>query len=262
MLKHLNHPNILRCRECLVDARGGNYVLFDYAPRGPVMDIHSPEGVQPIKEGLARELVRDVISALEYLHSLRIAHGDVRPLNLVRAVDGTVRLNPLGCITYDYTEVKDHGELLQARLGSERAAFIAPEMCWLSAKKPPEVHGSYAMDTWSLGAVLYFMLYGRIPFSGKTPQAMQDNICTGKLKFPRVPKTSRKVMNFLKGVLGEKDPKARMKLSGLKNHPWLTDGLDPEAVAELRAPKPPAKVLVSEEEVEKAVGRAKVRLPY
>ena len=262
MLKQLRHPNVLHYKECLTDARGGNYVLFEYAPRGPVMDMHNPDGMQPIKEGLARELVRDIINALEYLHNLHIGHGDVRPHNLVRAVDGSVKLSPLGCIFYDHGDVRNPQELLQARLGNEKSAFIAPEMCWLAEEKSENSPGNLAMDTWSLGAVLYFMLYGRVPFPGSTPQKMQENICTGRLRFPREPRTSRKVMNFLKGILGEKDPKARMKLSGLKNHPWLMDGLDPVPFTDVGGQKGNVKIEVSEEDIGQAIGRAKVRLPY
>ena len=49
----------------------------------------------------------DILSALEYLHTLRIAHGDIPTENLLRAVDGSVKVNPIGCITHYFTEVRN-----------------------------------------------------------------------------------------------------------------------------------------------------------
>lgn len=261
VLKRLQHRNIIRYSECLLyQNRGGSFLVFEHQPRGMIMDASKLEGVSPIPERAARELIRDVIAALEYLHALQIAHADVRPDNLLRAVNGSVKLNPLGCITHEFTEVRSMSALVQARLAGASPAFLAPELCWIatSPQLPPK---SYAMDVWAIGAVLYFMLYGRVPFGGKDNNAIMRNICEGKLRFPRQPETSRKVRNLLKGVLGEKDPRTRIPLNELKMHPWFVEG-SPTAVG----PGAPdafgtAPLVVAPEEVDVAVQVAKVRIP-
>lgn len=253
VLKRLQHPNLVRYTECLRDPdHGGYYVVFEQLARGSLMDGSRQENVRPIPERAARELVRDLIAGLRYLHGLRIAHGDVRPDNLLRTVDGALKLNPIGCVTHDFTEVTNQTGLVQARLGEASGAFLAPELCWL-AEGPAPVAKSYAMDVWGVGAVLYFMLYGRVPFGGANDQAMQENICTGKLRFPRLPETSRQVRNMLKGVLGEKDPKTRVGLSELGRHPWMAEIETKEEEGEIR-------LIVSPEEVDSAVGSARVRV--
>lgn len=257
VLKRLSHPNVVKYHECLQDQEhGGNYVIFEYLAKGSIMDSSKLEGVKPIPEATARECIRDVVNGLEYLHSLRIAHGDVRPDNLLRSVDGAIKINPLGCITHDFTEIKNVPALVRARLGEASPAFLAPELCWLS--DAPSAHAkSYAMDVWAVGVVLYFMLYGRVPFGGRDNVAIQESICKGKLRFPRHPETSRKVRSLLKGVLGEKDPKTRIALSELQRHPWFTEAeLGTTPVGE--ASREPARIIVSPEEVDSAVQVAKV----
>lgn len=260
VLKRLDHPNIVKYHECLLDTEhGGNYVVFEHLARGALTDASRLEGVKPISEPAARELIWDVLNALEYLHTLRIAHADVRPDNLLRDVNGAVKLNPLGCITHDFTEVHNTQTLVKARLGDASPAFLAPEQCWLS--DAPEAHPkSYAMDSWSVSVVLYFMLYGRVPFGGRDDAGIQESICTGKIRFPRRPETSRKVRNLLKGVLGEKDPKTRIGLSELKSHPWFTEAESNTSNSAMGSSYEAVRLIVSPEEVDSAVQVAKVRI--
>lgn len=260
VLKRLSHPNVVKYHECLLDTEhGGNYVVFEHLARGSLIDASKLEGVRPIQEKVARELIRDVVNALEYLHTLRIAHGDVRPDNLLRAVNGSVKLNPLGCITHDFTEINNAPALVKARLGDASPAFLAPELCWLS--DPPEAHAkSYAMDVWAVGAVLYFMLYGRVPFGGSNDREIQENICKGKLRFPRQPETSKKVRNLLKALLSEKDPKTRIALSELKTHPWFLESEQTALHGSGERGSESTRLIVSPAEVDSAIQVAKVRV--
>lgn len=260
VLKRLQHPNLVRHFECLADAnRGGKYMIFEHTPRGVVTETERLEGVAGIPERTARIIMRDILSALEYLHALRIVHADLRPDNLLRAVNGSVKVNPLGCITQDFTDIRDMSRLVKARLGTSSPAFLPPELCWFG-DSPAIPRKSYAMDSWAVGAVLYFLLYGRVPFSGSTSKEIQENICSAKLKFPRMPETSKKVRNLLKGVLGEKDPKTRIALSELKLHPWFAEGMEEEQGYLSQAPQH-VRLVVSKEEVAGAVAEAKVRAP-
>jgi serine/threonine protein kinase len=261
VLKRLSHPNIVKHYECLVDSsRGGNYLIFEHTPRGVVTSTQLLEGVAALSEPAARIVIRDLINALEYMHALRIVHADVRPDNILRAVNGAVKLNPVGCITQDFTEIRDMPGLVKARLGSASPAFLAPELCYLSSFAPRIPHKSFAMDVWSVGAMLYFLLYGRVPFGGTSDEDIHGNICVEKLKFPRVPETSRKVRNLLKGVLGEKDPKTRIPLAELKLHPWFAEGMTEEEEYLSRA-SANIRLVVSAEEVDAAVSQATVRMP-
>lgn len=263
VLKRLSHKNIVKYHECLLDTEyGGNYVVFEHLGRGSIIDGSKLDGARAIEEKVARELIGDVINGIEYLHTLRIAHGDIRPDNLLRSVNGSVKINAIGCITHDFTEIHNIGMLVRARLGDGNCAFLAPELCWL-CEAAPEAHAkNYAMDVWAIGVVLYFMLYGRVPFSGRTDREIQENICKAKVRFPRQPETSKNVRNLLKALLSEKDPKTRIALTELKTHPWFNDSEEGmgQGNGNGRSAKS-TRLIVSPAEVDSAVQVAKVRIP-
>lgn len=240
------------------------------------------ESRKTLSEADAREMMLDILSALEYLHTLRIAHGDIRPENLLRSVNGNVKVNAIGCITHDFTEVRNMGALMRARLNGASCAFIAPEQCWL-VDNAPEAHAkSYAMDVWSVGVVLYYMLFGSFPFKGNDDAKVQHSICHDKLRIPRHPDTSAKVRSLLKGILDEKDPKTRIALNELRKHPWFFEetpgtagpsgavgalqGLGGHGYADGGAAvfggrhDPPPRIIVTPDEVNSAVQTAKVRI--
>jgi len=66
-------------------------------------------------------------------------------------------------------------------------ANIAPELC-MSEKSPKPPEESSATDVWSLGASLFHMIYGRVPFLATGVFEIFDVICPEELKIPDPPK--------------------------------------------------------------------------
>jgi serine/threonine-protein kinase len=92
--------------------------------------------------------------ALAYLHDQKIWHRDVKPSNLMISSDGTVKLLDLGI-------AKAPGRftsLTGTRRGMGTAEFISPEQNRASAKI------DHRADLYSLGATLFFLLTGDVPF--------------------------------------------------------------------------------------------------
>lgn len=97
VLRKLNHPNIVRHRDILVDAEKDGYIVaVEYMARGVVMDSSKMEGVKPLSEEGVREIMRDVVAGLGYLHFQSIAHRDIKPDHLLRCGDGTVKISDFG----------------------------------------------------------------------------------------------------------------------------------------------------------------------
>ena len=249
VLRKLEHPNIVRHRDILFDPeRDGYVVVVEYMARGVVMDSSKLEGVKPLSEDGVREIMRDVVSGLEYLHYQRIAHRDIKPDNLLRCGDGTVKMSDFGeARMYDITSEDPRAK------GSAPGtpAFIAPELCMSdrSPKAPPE---SYAADIWSLGASLFYMVYGRAPFLAKTVFEIYDCICTQRLRFPDQPKVSRKLKDLIKKML-VKEPKNRATLQDVARHAWFG-----ERVVQREELK---KIRITPADVESAIGVATWTLP-
>lgn len=103
-------------------------------------------------------------------------------------------------------------------------AFTAPELC-LSDKKPECPAQCYSADIWSLGASLFYMLYGRAPFIAHSVFEMYDAICTRELEFPDSPPVSKHAQDLIRLML-EKKPDRRASVDAIIRSQWLKESSD------------------------------------
>src|SRR5215472_414652 len=94
LLKSLSHPYILPVYESGVD-RGYLYHVMEYVPAGSLADAISGRTMQSLQLPLplpeAMEIIRQVGSALQYIHERDIVHRDVKPGNLLMRIDEHLR---------------------------------------------------------------------------------------------------------------------------------------------------------------------------
>lgn len=117
----------------------------------------------PISEECVRFYVAELSVALEYLHTNRIVHRDIKPDNLLLDEHGHIHLTDFNVAV----RVKPD-RLLTAAAGTR--AYMAPEILMQKQEKT----GYFtSVDWWSLGIVMYECLFGVRPFRGKTT----DDLC-------------------------------------------------------------------------------------
>eukprot|EP00494_Astrolonche_serrata_P023602 UN23860 len=151
--------------------------------------------------------MRDIFMGINYLHEQRIAHGDIKPDNILMGVDGHLKLADFG--------VSRFIESASVIKGLETTpAFQAPE----------ELQGNYSpwpADLWAVGVVFYMFLTGKHPFLGSSIPETYDNIRT---KHPKLPVyiDDKAQSDLLFGLL-QKNPVLRFNLKTIKNHPWITN---------------------------------------
>ena len=151
-LRQVNHPNIVKMLGMLID--GGNYYLvIEYMPGGDLRNLLA-QGQVSVKETL--EIALDLSDALTRAHRLQIVHRDLKPANILLDIDGRPRLTDFG--------VAHMGEM-DSLTGSGTAVgtldYLAPEA----------LNGGTVgvrADIWSFGVILFEMLTGQRPFTGKT----------------------------------------------------------------------------------------------
>ena len=90
---------------------------------------------------------------------------------------------------------------------------------------PPEhftgkkVAAGPTLDIWAIGCMTYAMLYGHLPFQGKTVQEIRQRISHDSVDFPEKPVVTDMVKDLILKML-EKDPEMRITMRDIKEHPW------------------------------------------
>ncbi|KAL8496682.1 hypothetical protein ACS0TY_020389 [Phlomoides rotata] len=205
IMKVLSHPNIVNLVEVIDDPTTDHfYMVLEYVEGKWVCEGAGPPG--GLGENIARKYLRDVVSGLMYLHAHNIVHGDIKPDNLLVTASGTVKI---GDFSVSQVSEDDNDEL---RRSPGTPVFTAPECCL-----GVTYHGK-AADTWAVGVTLYCFLLGKYPFLGETLQETYDMIVNDPLLLPD--DMNLLVKDLLEGLLC-KDPRERMTLEKVAQHPWV-----------------------------------------
>lgn len=239
VLKKLNHPNIRTLHEVIDDESKKELILvLEYCQRG---SIFTRFNTVPIQERILLRYARDIVLGLDYLHSLHIAHMDLKPENMLLCADGEVKLADFG-VSFIHDLVASDG--VEKRLVGT-PAFVAPDCLDESGYDP------FKADIWSLGVCFYSMATARVPFTGKCVHQIVANARSQDVDFPDTQKLSETFEDLLRKMLCV-DATNRLTIAEVMQHPWITrDGKEPLArpLTEL----PHAMVEITEEEIASAI---------
>lgn len=153
----LTHPNIIRVLDCdQID--GFHIIVMEYVDGISVSELIKINGM--VAEERALVIVQSVAEGLEAALESGIIHRDIKPANIMVTKNKQVKLADLGLAK----RVDDNGEMSDTRpnIGLGTPHFFAPEQ---AADASTADHRS---DIYSLGATLYNMLTGQVPFKGKS----------------------------------------------------------------------------------------------
>jgi serine/threonine protein kinase len=167
----LNHANIVQAFDV---GRAGElyYFVMEYVEGRTVHD--DIVSLKRFGEGDAIDIVIQVADALEHAHKQGLVHRDVKPKNIMISKNGVVKLADMGLAR----AISDK-EAAEAEAGK---AFGTPYYI-----SPEQIRGETDIgapaDIYSLGATLYHMVTGQVPFEGKSPSSVMSK----HLKAPLVP---------------------------------------------------------------------------
>ena len=203
ILKNIHHPNIAQMYETYSTIHNF-YLMLEYVSGGDLFDYITSNNF--LSEKKSCYFFRQIISVLEYLIELGISHRDIKPENILLNEEYT----QIKFIDFGLSNYCSQNELLHSSCGSP--CYASPEM--LSGR----AYKGTTTDLWSAGIVLYSMLVGALPFDDQELHKLYDQIKVGKFYIPST--LSLEAIDLLKKIL-EVDPKKRISLEGVKNHPWF-----------------------------------------
>lgn len=151
----LNHPNLLHAYH------------FDVVDRQPLLVMpYCPDSAESLvgntDEKTLLRFIRDVASGLEFLHSKDIIHRDIKPDNVLINQEGNFVITDFGVSSKMKSTFRRNSTRTMS--GNDIAGtigYMAPE---LFSRTPDAVK---ATDIWSLGATVYEMAIGELPFFGQ-----------------------------------------------------------------------------------------------
>ncbi|KAL4858631.1 Serine/threonine-protein kinase Aurora-2 [Chlorella vulgaris] len=206
---HLRHPNILRLYGYFYD-QTRVYLILEYAARGELYKKLQSDG--SFDEVRTATYIASLAKALTYCHSKHVIHRDIKPENLLRGLNGELKIADFGWSV--------HAPNSRRKTLCGTLDYLPPEM----------VEGSYhdaAVDVWSLGVLCFEFLYGTPPFEAAGHSETYKRILRVDLKFPASPQRSEGAKDLIRKLL-VKDPKDRLPLEQVLQHPWILANDDPD----------------------------------
>ena len=147
----LSHPHVAQVYRIGED-EGRPYIAMEWLDGVDLTSWVRAQGPMPWREAVA--LVADAASALDAAHRAGLVHRDVKPSNLMRLHDGTVKVVDFGLARSMHVP----SELTASGAIVGTPAYMSPEQC---VGEP----ASAQSDLYALGCTLYFLLTGGAPFA-------------------------------------------------------------------------------------------------
>src|SRR5579875_78435 len=164
VLVHLQHPNIVRVHD-FGTQNDVAFLVMDLAPGGTLRQRH-PRGTLVPPETVVT-YVKQVASALRYIHEHKLIHRDVKPHNMLLGTNGEIMLSDFGiAVVSQSLDPLDPG--FHDFEGT--VPYSAPEQLMGKPRR--------SSDQYSLGIVVYEWLCGDWPFSGTFDEIVHQHLYT------------------------------------------------------------------------------------
>ncbi|XP_059072749.1 serine/threonine-protein kinase BLUS1 isoform X1 [Cryptomeria japonica] len=155
----INHANVLRAH-CSFVADKKLWVVMPYMSGGSCLHIMKSVYPDGFEEAVIATILKEVLKALEYLHSHGHIHRDVKAGNILVDNSGAVKLGDFGVSACMF----DTGDRQRSR-----NTFVGTP-CWMAPEIMEQIHGyDFKADIWSFGITALELAHGHAPFSKYPP---------------------------------------------------------------------------------------------
>jgi serine/threonine protein phosphatase PrpC len=167
----LNHPNILKFIK--VPNKTRPYIVTEYLEGKPLSTVLNEVRPLPIQDAV--QIASYICGALGHMHENKVVHRDLKPQNIMICDDGTLRIIDFG--------IAKSTEMRRLTFAGFTPAMGTPD--YMAPEQVKGKRGDERTDIYSLGAVLYEMTTGSVPFEGPNPFIVMNARITGDPIAPR-----------------------------------------------------------------------------
>ncbi|XP_018049346.1 PREDICTED: uncharacterized protein LOC108687852 isoform X2 [Atta colombica] len=206
IMSSVQHPNIIHIYE-VFENREKMVLVMEYAAGGELYDYLSERKV--LSEHEARRIFRQIATAVFYCHKHKICHRDLKLENILLDQVGNAKIADFGL-----SNVFDEQRLLNTFCGSP--LYASPEIVKGTPYHGPEV------DCWSLGVLLYTLVYGAMPFDGSNFKRLVKQISQSDYFEPKKPSPASPLIKEMLTVC----PSRRADIERICTHWWVNEGYE------------------------------------
>ena len=212
-LKNIDHPKIIKIFQYNIKENKSIDILIEYL-NGPNLFSKLAQ-MNHFNEKDTLIIMYQLFSCIKFIHDNGIAHRDIKPENIIVVDDKNLSIKLI-----DFSSCEIFSELKQEtnrRIGTP--SYVSPEV----------INGenySYECDIWSLGVLMFFLLSGKLPFDGITPNDIFNSIKNKKISFNEKiwNDVSLEAKNLIKCML-IKDKNKRININQILDSSWVSNGL-------------------------------------
>ncbi|XP_015432470.1 PREDICTED: serine/threonine-protein kinase grp [Dufourea novaeangliae] len=185
------------------------YIFLEYAAGGELFDRIEPDVGMPAWE--AQKYFRQLLAAVEYLHSKGVAHRDLKPENLLLDENDNLKISDFGLATMYRFQGRER--CLERRCGT--LPYVAPEVLLRPYHAEPA-------DVWSCGIILVALLAGELPWDQSLAECPEYMAWTDGKYMSLTPwkKLDTSSLSLIKNILVH-SPSSRYTIKSIKQHRWF-----------------------------------------
>ncbi|XP_071946596.1 phosphorylase b kinase gamma catalytic chain, skeletal muscle/heart isoform-like [Antedon mediterranea] len=189
------------------------FLVFELCTGGELFDYLTK--VVALSEKKTRNLMKQILEAVQYIHSHGIVHRDLKPENILLDENLNIKISDFGFAA----QVQD-GKLLTDLCGTP--GYLAPEVLKCNMKVDKVKGYSFEVDLWACGVIMYTLLVGLPPFWHRKKMVLLRSIMDGRYKFgsPEWDDISQAPKELISKLLVV-NPKERYTAEEAINHPFF-----------------------------------------
>jgi tetratricopeptide (TPR) repeat protein len=170
----LRHPGVVELRGH-GEAEGLRYLVLELLEGARPLDHYARDEDLPVLERV--RLVQEIACSVEVAHRVGLIHRDLKPENLLVLPDGRTKLIDLGLARH-----VDRERLTQSGVLMGTIPYMAPEQV-----RGDGAHADERTDVYALGAILFELVSGRLPFEAFSPIELIAKIADDEVVLPDCP---------------------------------------------------------------------------